>query len=264
MSEIYDLYAVRYATHQERRRNENFLFFDPHDGPMPIDFFVWAVVGPKHTFIVDIGFTAEDAQARGRVLDRTPAAGLEMIGIDAGQVEHVIVTHMHWDHIGNHHEFPNARFHLQEREMAYATGRQMRHEALRRAFSIEPVVGLVREVYNDRVEFHDGDVELAPGVSIHLIGGHTDGLQVVRVNTRRGQVVLASDAAHFYENIETAAPFPIVFNVGDMMAGHRKIYRLAESPAHVVPGHDPLVLARYPAAEAGLEGIAVRLDAEPS
>ena len=48
----------------------------------------------------------------------------------------------------------------------------------------EDVVGVVRRVYDGRVRFHDGDTELHPGISLHLIGGHTMGLQVVRVATR--------------------------------------------------------------------------------
>ncbi len=45
-----------------------------------------------------------------------------MIGVDAESVEHVVVTHLHYDHAGNIDKFPKARFYLQEREMAYATG----------------------------------------------------------------------------------------------------------------------------------------------
>jgi hypothetical protein len=112
--------------------------------------------------------------------------------------------------------------------------------------------------------FHDGDDELASGISLHLVGGHSAGLQFVRVHTRRGWVVVASDAIHFYANVETGNPFPIVFNVGDMMEGWARCRRLADSADHIVPGHDPLVRARYPAPSAELEGIAVRLDVAPS
>jgi glyoxylase-like metal-dependent hydrolase (beta-lactamase superfamily II) len=122
------------------------------------------------------------------------------------------------------------------------------------------VVGMVRRVYENRVRFHDGDAEIAPGVSVHLIGGHTMGLQAVRVATRRGQVVLASDASHFYANMEQARPFPIVWSVADMVDGYRKLRSLAESAQHIIPGHDPLVLERYPAPSPELQGIAARLD----
>jgi glyoxylase-like metal-dependent hydrolase (beta-lactamase superfamily II) len=86
------------------------------------------------------------------------------------------------------------------------------------------------------------------------------GLQVVRVATRRGWVVLASDASHFYANMEEIRPFPIVYSVADMVEGYRKLRALADSPAHLIPGHDPLVLERYPAPSKELKGIAVRLD----
>jgi glyoxylase-like metal-dependent hydrolase (beta-lactamase superfamily II) len=122
------------------------------------------------------------------------------------------------------------------------------------------VADLVRAVHQGRVVFHAGDEDLAPGVSVHLIGGHTDGLQVVRVHTARGWLVLASDASHYYENMEAGRPFPIVFDVGAMLEGFETLRRLASSDDAIVPGHDPLVLARYPPAAPGLDGVAVRLD----
>jgi glyoxylase-like metal-dependent hydrolase (beta-lactamase superfamily II) len=88
-------------------------------------------------------------------------------------------------------------------------------------------------------------------------------LQGVRVKTRRGPVVLAADAAHLYAHMETGRIFPITYNVAEVVEGYETLKKLAASPKHVVPGHDPLVLARYPAAKAGLEGWVVRLDAEP-
>src|SRR3546814_18612809 len=78
----------------------------------------------------------------------------------------------------------------------------------------------------------------------------------VRVNTRRGQVVLASDAAHLYANMEQQRPFPILYNLGDMLEGWKKLHRLADSPQHIVPGHDPLVMQRYEAAPPGMEDLA--------
>ena len=58
--------------------------------------------------------------------------------------------------------------------------------------------------------------------------------------------MLASDAAHYYDNMRLENPFPIVFNVGDMLAGYETLMRNAESPAHIIPGHDPKVLDMYP------------------
>jgi glyoxylase-like metal-dependent hydrolase (beta-lactamase superfamily II) len=124
------------------------------------------------------------------------------------------------------------------------------------AYDVEDVIGMVRRAYAGRVRFHDGDAEIFPGVSVHLVGGHTMGLQVVRVQTRRGWVVLASDASHFYANMEQQRPFPIVWSVKDMVDGYARLRELADSPAHIIPGHDPLVLERYPAASDSLRGAA--------
>lgn len=185
---------------------------------------------------------------------------LALLDVDAVSVRDVVITHLHYDHVGSFDRFPQATFHLQDLEMQYATGRNMGHEALRHAFEVEDVVGMVRSVYAGRVRFHAGDAELFPGISVHLIGGHTLGLQVVRVATRRGWVVLASDASHYYANIGEGRPFPIVYNVGDMMDGWGNLRTLADSPEHIIPGHDSEVLARYPAPPAALHGIVVRLD----
>lgn len=255
----YEVYALKYA-HHPRRASENFIGGDPHDAPMPLDYFVWLLRGEGRDLLVDTGFSRAMAAKRGRHHLRCPGAGLRLLGVDPTMLRDVVITHLHYDHVGNFELFPAATFHVQEREMQYATGRYMCNDCFRGAFEAEDVVGMVRRVYQGRVRFHDGDAELFPGVSVHLIGGHTMGLQAVRVATRRGWVVLASDASHLYANLEQERPFPIVWSVADMIDGYARLRSLADSPAHIIPGHDPLVLERYPAPEAGLRGIAARLD----
>ena len=147
--------------------------------------------------------------------------------------------------------------------MAYATGRYMCHSQCTHAYSPEIVCDMVRTVFQGRVAYHDGDAEIAPNISVHRVGGHTAGLQVVRIMTRRGWLVLASDASHFYENMETANPFPILHNMGDMYEGYRRLKELSGGSTMIIPGHDPRVMQRYPAYQPGLEDIAVRLDADP-
>ena len=172
----YEIYAIKYA-HHPRRAAENFLGGDPHDGPMPIDYFVWVVKGADKAWVVDTGFDAEVGRRRKRDVLRCPTAEMPALGIDPDAIDDVIVTHMHYDHCGNHHLFPRARFHLQDSEMRYATGRCMCHPALRLAFDADDAVTMVRRVCDGRVAFHDGDDALAPGLSVHHVGGHTAGLQ---------------------------------------------------------------------------------------
>ena len=261
MSDTYDLFAIRYG-HNERRSPANFLGGDDHDVPMPLDYFVWAIIGETRRFVFDTGFDADVGARRQRTLLRPVGEGLKMIGVAPDTVEDVIISHLHFDHAGNHDLFPAARYHLQDAEMAYCTGRCMCHHALRHPFDLADVTAMVGRVFAGRVTFHDGASEIAPNLTVHRVGGHSRGLQIVRVLTRRGWVVLGSDASHFYANFEQGRPFPVLESVSDMLEGFATMRRLASSPQHIVPGHDPLVLERYPAALDDVGDI-VRLDLPP-
>ncbi|MDT8399037.1 MAG: N-acyl homoserine lactonase family protein [Pseudomonadales bacterium] len=257
--EPYEVYAIRYAT-VARNAAENFIGGDPHEGAMPMDYFVWLARNSSRTWVIDTGFNEAAAARRKRTFLRSPATGLALLGVDAAAVKDVIVTHLHYDHIGNFDLFPEATFHLQDSEMAYATGRYMSKPFFSHAFELEEVLAMVRNVYAGRVAFYEGDHELAPGLSLHHIGGHTKGLQVVRLWTRVGWLVLASDASHYAANMEQQRPFPVVVDVAQMVDGWRKMRALVTEPGRIIPGHDPQVMQTYRAPSANLQDIAVRLD----
>jgi len=255
------IYAVRYG-HLSRLSDLNFLGGDDHAQPMPLDYYVWVIRNDDRTIVVDTGFDAAAAARRGRTLLRPVAAGLAAIGVDPQTVRDVVITHMHYDHAGNVPLFPLARFHVQDSEMSYCTGRAMSHAHLSAPFDAENVVDMVRRIFAGRVVFHAGEAELCPGVTLHHLPGHTLGLQAVRVQTARGPVVLASDAIHFWANLTRATPFPIVADVVGYLEALRRLRALAPSIDHIIPGHDPGVLERFPA-EPGAPDV-VRLDLAPT
>jgi glyoxylase-like metal-dependent hydrolase (beta-lactamase superfamily II) len=261
--EPFEIFAIRYAHLGNRHPGENFVLADPHEFASDLDYFVWVLRRDDASFLVDTGFAQEAATRRRRNLLRNPADALPLIGMRADEVTDVILTHLHYDHAGNLDRFPRARFHLQDRDMSYATGRCMCHQTLRAPFDLGDILQMVRHVFDAKAVFHDGDTEIVPGLTLHRVGGHSAGLQIARVWTRRGWVVVASDASHLYANFEQRRPFPVVYNIGEMLEGYNTLYKLADSPDHIVPGHDPLVMKKYPAASRELEGIVVRLDAEP-
>ena len=83
----------------------------------------------------------------------------------------------------------------------------------------------------------------------------------MRVRTAAGWLVLASDAAHYYENFQARKPFPIVVDLQNMLDGFDTLYKLASSPDLIIPGHDPLVRENFP------QGVAphiTRLDRGPA
>jgi glyoxylase-like metal-dependent hydrolase (beta-lactamase superfamily II) len=264
----WEAYAIRYGRH-DRPAQGNFLLpvEDPHEA-MPLDYFVWLLRGPAegggvHDIVVDTGFDAALAERRGRKVNRSVADSLLALECDPARVRDVVITHLHYDHAGSIDIFPNARIHIQDREMAFATGRHMCTACIRLPFEADHVVTMVRAVFADKVQFHDGEGEVAPGVTLHRVGGHSDGLQVVRVETARGPVVIASDAMHFYANGGTGNPFPIIFDLGAMTQGWRIARRLAGGDeTRVIPGHDPLVRSRFPTVP-GQDGEVVALHLPP-
>lgn len=260
-TETYEILALKYGAQVNRTRYFNFMHDDDHASPGPIDYFIWVIRNDNRTIVVDTGFEHNEAARRGREIDLLPREILKRIDVDADALETLIVSHMHFDHAGTLGDFPNARFHLQEAEMAYATGKCMCDEAMQAPFTADHVCDMVRNIYSGRVQFHNGDGEVAPGVTVHHAPGHSKGLQCVRVMTANGPVVVAADAAHYYENYEQRKPFFITVDVEATLRTYDKLTELADgNMANVIPGHDPLVLERYPALKADTQGVVHRLD----
>ena len=256
----WEVYAIRYADQTERLRARSFLLDDNHNAPCPIDFFIWLLKRGDEVILVDTGFDAPEAKARGFELRQDVGAALAPFGLQPEDITRLIITHLHFDHAGGLHLFPNATLYMQAAEMAYATGPCMCHDALRGPYTGMHVCEAVTRLYAGKLTFFEGDAEVADGVTVHAIGGHSRGLQAVRVRTKAGWLVLASDAAHFYENLTERKPFPLVVDVEAMLRGFHTLERLASSPGLIVPGHDPLVRERFPQ---GIDTEIWRLDQGP-
>ncbi|MFI6685551.1 N-acyl homoserine lactonase family protein [Streptomyces sp. NPDC050485] len=248
----YEVLAFRFGRQTGRLARENFLFADDPcatDAPAAFDFYIWVVRNADRVIVVDTGFRAETGAARGREQLHHPIEALADLGISPAQVSDLVVTHMHWDHTGHLDAFPGARVHLQEAELAFCAGRAMRHAAPRRPFEADDVGTAIRLLFEERLQLHQGPAEIAPGIEVHPATGHTPGLQVVRVHTQRGWVVLASDSSHLWANIRRRAPFPILDHLASMVDTYETVESLADGADHIIPGHDPQVGTRFPALE---------------
>lgn len=262
----YSIVAIRFAASPYRMRFNNCLNCasgDPHDTPMPMDFYIWVIRNAHRTVVVDVGSKQWKCVQRGHEFIRCPVEGLQAVGVDPARVDDLIITHLHWDHAGNMDRFPNARIYLQNDELQYAVGRHMAKPGVNHFYLVDDIKTAVDRLYEGRLSLVDGEVEIAPGLTLHRVGGHAAGMQIVRVFTRRGWVVLASDASHFYANIRDANPFPVFADYAQVFSGWDLCRKLADSEDHIIPGHDPLVLRAYPAVDATLNGDAVRLDVDP-
>ena len=259
---FWEVYAVKYADRNNRTRFESFMFDPLHQQPHPMDYFVWVLRSGNRTILVDTGYDTEEAARRGRPILCHPVKAIEALGLTPDDVNDVVITHLHYDHAGTLGSFPRATFHLQPAEMAYATGPCMCEDILRKPFTGAHICDAVTAVFSGRVRFKERDDAVADGVTVHCVGGHSKGLQVVRVKTASGWMCLASDATHFFENFITRTPFPIVVDVEEMLHGYDRIQSLASRNEMVIPGHDPLVTTLYPGF--GTSGFVWRLDGGPT
>ncbi|WGF88112.1 hypothetical protein [Marinivivus vitaminiproducens] len=134
---------------------------------------------------------------------------------------------------------------------------------MRNHYKSDDVTSMVDKVFSGPATFHATDSSLFPDLSLHWVGGRTAGLQVVRARTARSFVALDSDAAHYYENLISRRPYPLIETMQDILDGFDRVEALADSASHIVPGHDPLVLSQYPLAAPGLDGV-VRVNLPPA
>jgi len=262
METLWQVNAIKYAERNARTRADSFIVDDDHDSPHAMDYFIWVLQSQGRVIVVDTGYEDNEATRRQRPIIRDPAIAIAALGIRAEDVDTVIITHLHYDHAGGLDRFPNAKVQLQQSEMEFATGPCMCGGEAQMPYTVEHVCDMVRKVYSGRVIFHDGDGEVEGGVTVHRIGGHSRGLQAVRVKTSAGYLCLASDAAHYYENFLLKKPFPIVDDVSQMLAGFDTIQQLSSEQSLVIPGHDPLVTELFPSD--GHSGFVWRLDNGPS
>jgi glyoxylase-like metal-dependent hydrolase (beta-lactamase superfamily II) len=242
--EPFEVYAVRLGQ-VERAARDNFLNARDLEGAMVMDFDMWFLRQGDLVIAVDTGMSDRAAPQRGRHLDMTPRRAAAALGIDPDAVKDLVITHLHYDHAGRMEEFPSAQIWLQEKELEYVLGADMRHPSLNHFFDVDDLKYLLGRIFASSVTAISGTHTIAPGVELHLIGGHTRGLQIVRVYTERGWVVLASDALHYYANYDRRDPFPAVVDLPQMLDGYLRIEALADSVEHIIPGHDPLVMDRY-------------------
>ncbi|MEV1130490.1 N-acyl homoserine lactonase family protein [Agromyces sp. NPDC049794] len=256
----YHVYALLFARRELSHRPEH--FYRGHHEPvdsMPIAYYVWLIVGRGRTILVDTGFTPEVGARRGsRIYEQSPLESLRRLGIDASDVDTVVLTHLHYDHTGFATSFPQARLVVQQAELDYWRGPMAtrgENPALVEAEDLAGVFGLVERGQADIV---DGEAEIAAGIVVRRVGGHSAGLQVVSVEYDAGCTVLASDATHFFDNIGQDKPYSIVHHLPEMYEAFDWMKARVKGSGSIIPGHDPAVLEAFPPVP-DLTGVAVRI-----
>ena len=96
-----------------------------------------------------------------------------------------------------------------------------------------------------RVKLVDGDnQEILPGIRVYTGGKHTFASQYVGVTTASGTVVIASDNAYLYKNLDEKRAIAQTLDAASNLAAQARMIEIAGSPARVIPGHDPDVFSQ--------------------
>ncbi len=208
---------------------------------------VWVIKpGNGRIVLVDAGFYREKFMTRWKPVDyQKPSDAIRVLGITPEQVTDIIVSHVHWDHVDGIDLFPQATVWIQREEYEHHVGDG--GASLDRAADALDAAMLYALRQAGRVQLVAGDAqEIMPGIRVYTGGKHTFASQYAGVQTARGTVVLASDNAYLYENLETRTPIAQTLDPAANLAAQQRMRELAGTSGVVVPGHDPAVFTRFP------------------
>lgn len=245
-AQSYDVFAIRYATVPDFAVSG--LVQGAESGrKIDIAMMVWLIRGGGHNVVVDSGFYRPQFFKSWNVKNFVrPDEAVARAGVKAADVTDVILTHAHWDHADGADLFPNAQIWIQKEEYAYYTGAAWQPGGKHGGIEREDMQFLLGANMAGRLHLVDGDREILPGIRVWTGGRHTWASQFVSVISKNGTIVLASDNAYLYENLDKHLAIAQTFDASSNLAAQEHMKQLAGSARLIVPGHDPEVMKRYP------------------
>lgn len=239
----YEILVVRHGTAPTKKSDVflNHKLYGEEDGKAPTDYYFWILRNAARTVLVDTGFSAQSAAERHKRVLLLPARAYELLGVDITAPHTLIITHCHYDHLGNISLFPTSQILISATELQFWKSEVARKHLIAYYVEDEEIDALRRAEEQGRVTTFSGTTQVVPGIDIIEVGGHTPGQSMVRVVTSEGPVLLASDAVHFRRELDDDMPFAAVTNLPDLYRGLETVRQMVEKGqvARVLTGHDP-------------------------
>lgn len=230
--------------HQERQYKDDGSFEPGLMVPVPI----WLIEGEQQCILIDTGLgdVNEIMELQGQygidyIARKTKEQEIDYLlnqkGLTTADIDLVVLTHLHFDHIGNNDKFPNAKFIVQADEVPLLLNPPDFATFYYREWS--------HKIYDirDRLEIINGNLKLGKHLELLKTGGHTPGQMVVMANTEEGTVCLASDFLYNYINVERGWPMGPIWNMTQWIEGYRYLTSQADI---IVPNHDYQFFEYYP------------------
>ena len=247
--DLYQVTVVKYGTRSTTRGAVylNFPLYNESDGPIGMDYFFWVIRNDQRTVVVDTGFSPSGGRARNRTQLADFGTLFRHFGADPAISPTVVLTHAHYDHVGNIGLFPTSKVVMAKSELAFWSGRHAHRAMFHHSVDDDGLDSLQKLNSEGRLQLVEAETDIAPGITVTEVGGHTPGQCVVKVGTSEGTVLLASDAIHYYEEYERDMLFMSVADLVAMYEGFDYIRGLVTSGEvdHIVAGHDPSTLSRF-------------------
>jgi glyoxylase-like metal-dependent hydrolase (beta-lactamase superfamily II) len=256
----YEIYGVRFAGYPAFPMNALVLHADS-TRKQELAFIVWALRpagDTQHAVLFDAGFYRDKfIQAWKPTNFQKPSEAIAKIGLAPDAITDVIISHIHWDHTDGADLFPRARVWIQKDEYDHYVDANGLPKSKTVDTADAAMLAQIKKA--GRLRLIDGDgKEIIPGITVYTGGRHTYASQYIGVRTAKGTVVLASDNAYTYENLNKHAPIAQTFSPGDTIsnvAAQDRMRHIASDPRLIVPGHDPEIFTRFPTPGSGVAQI---------
>jgi glyoxylase-like metal-dependent hydrolase (beta-lactamase superfamily II) len=244
----YTIQAIRFGTIPQFRTSGLVVGADRTER-LDIATIIWLIRGGGKNILFDVGYYRKTPgfDRFGTIDFVRPDEAVKLAGVQPDEITDIIVSHIHWDHMGSLDLFPKARIWIQKDEYQYYMGPAYQPGG-KPGGELEDLIELLKRNASHQVTLIDGDDrEILPGITVYTGARHTYASQYIRV-AGNPTYVLASDNVYLYRNIDTKAPIA-TFDVTDRyanVAAFDRMIKLAGAIERVLPGHDMLIFSRFP------------------